>query len=234
MEGFKKIAVDCLAGKLSGTFILRNGLHISSKNFTRNDGSSSQEDEYPYAIYYKNEQYTYTTHGHIYSCRTFKNSDYDIVNFIPDKNIKQENLNIKQENNQIKIDIPEGMEVVQEIVDGEIRIKFVEKKLTYNDILKKLVYTNEEIQGCSSNDNSKSFYKKAEVIRKLTNIRNYLGKPESGKMGYCIIKNGDGKITIINVNGTNPHFVVFKTAEHAKEAINLIGYDKLKCLFESW
>ena len=227
MEGFKKIAVDCLAGKLSGTFILRNGIHISSKDFTRNDGYGSQEDEYPYAIYYKNEQYTYTTHGHIYSCRTFKNSDYDIVNFIPDKNIKQEN-------NQIKINIPAGMEAVQEIVDGEIRIKFVEKKLTYNDIFKNLVYINEEIQGCSSNNNSKSFYKKAEVIRTLTNIRNYFGKPESGKIGYCIVKNSDDKITVTGVHETNPNVVVFRTFEHAKEAINLIGDDKLKYLFEIW
>ena len=229
MEGFKKIAIDCLAGKLSGTFILRNGLHISSKNFTRNDGSSSQEDEYPYAIYYKNEQYTYTTHGHIYSCRTFKNSDYDIVNFIPDKNIKQEN-------NQIKINIPAGMEAVQEIVDGEIRIKFVkkEKKLTYNDIFKILVYANEEIQGCSGNKYSKSFYKKVEIIRKLTNIRNYLGKPESGKMGYCIVNNSDGKITVTGVHETNPNVVVFRTFEHAKEAINLIGDNELKYLFEIW
>ena len=233
MEGFKKIAVDCLDGKLSGTFILRNGIHISSKDFIRNDGSRSQEDEYPYAIYYNNEQYTYTTYGNIYSRRKNSehsehlNSEYDIVSFIPDKNIKQEN-------NQIKINIPEGMEAVQEIVDGEIRIKFVEKKLNYNDIFKTLVYTNEEIQGCSSNNNSKSFYKKAEVIRKLTNIRNYFGKPESGKMGYCIVNNSGGKITITNVNETSPYFVVFKTAEHAKEAINLIGYNELKYLFEIW
>ena len=87
----------------------------------------------------------------------------------------------KIKNNQIKINIPEGMEAVQEIVDGEIRIKFVEKekKLTYNDIFKILVYANEEIQGCSSNNNSKSFYKKAEVIRKLTNIRNYFGNQKA-------------------------------------------------------
>ena len=232
MEGFKKIAVDCLDGKLSGTFILRNGTHISSKDFTRNDGSRSQEEEYPYAIYYKNEQYTYTTYGHIYGRRKNRehlNSEYDIVSFIPDKNMKQEN-------NQIKINIPEGMEAVQEIVDGEIRIKFVEKekKLTYNDILKILVYTNEEIQGCSSNNKSKSFYKKAEVIRKLTNIRNYFGKPESGKMGYCIYNNSDGKITVTGVHETNPNVVVFRTFEHAKEAINLIRDDELKYLFEIW
>ena len=216
MEGFKKIAEDCLAGKLSGTFILQDGSEVNSNHLKRLPQSTSLICSYGLCGWYISDNgKAYGDTGYLY--------ESSIKKFIP---------NMKKE--QIKIDIPVGMEAVQEIVDGEIRIKFVEKKLTYNDIFKKLVYTNEEIQGCSSNDNSKSFYKKAEVIRKLTNIRNYLGKPESGKMGYCIIKNGDGKITIINVNETNPHFVVFKTAEHAKEAINIIGYDKLKCLFEIW
>jgi hypothetical protein len=216
MKDFKQIAEDCLAGKLSGIFILQDGSEVNSNHLKRLNSSKHLICSYGlYGWYISDNGKAYGDTGYLY--------ESSIKKFIP---------NMKKE--QIKIDIPEGMEAVQEIVDGEIRIKFVEKKLTYNDIFKKLVYTNEEIQGCSSNNNSKSFYKKAEVIRKLTNIRNYLGKPESGKMGYCIIKNGDGKITITNVNETNPHFVIFKTAEHAKEAINLIGYDKLKYLFEIW
>lgn len=216
MKDFKQIAEDCLAGKLSGIFILQDGSEVNSNHLKRLNSSKHLICSYGlYGWYISDNGKAYGDTGYLY--------ESSIKKFIP---------NMKKE--QIKIDIPEGMEAVQEIVDGEIRIKFVEKKLTYNDIFKKLVYTNEEIQGCSSNDNSKSFYKKAEVIRKLTNIRNYLGKPESGKMGYCIIKNGTGKITITNVNETNPHFVIFKTAEHAKEAINIIGYDKLKYLFEIW
>lgn len=216
MKDFKQIAEDCLAGKLSGVFILQDGSEVNSNHLKKLNSSKHLICSYGlYGWYISDNGKAYGDTGYLY--------ESSIKKFIP---------NMKKE--QIKIDIPEGMEAVQEIVDGEIRIKFVEKKLTYNDIFKKLVYTNEEIQGCSSNNNSKSFYKKAEVIRKLTNIRNYLGKPESGKMGYCIIKNGNGKITITNVNETNPHFVIFKTAEHAKEAINLIGYDKLKYLFEIW
>lgn len=216
MKDFKQIAEDCLAGKLSGIFILQDGSEVNSNNLKKLNPSKHLICSYGLCGWYISDNgKAYGDTGYLY--------ESSIKKFIP---------NMKKE--QIKIDIPEGMEAVKEIVDGEIRIKFVEKKLTYNDIFKKLVYTNEEIQGCSSNDNSKSFYKKAEVIRKLTNIRNYLGKPESGKMGYCIIKNGTGKITITNVNETNPHFVIFKTAEHAKEAINLIGYDKLKYLFEIW
>lgn len=216
MKDFKQIAEDCLSGKLSGTFILQDGSEVNSNHLKRLPQSTSLICSYGLCGWYISDNgKAYGDTGYLY--------ESSIEKFIP---------NMKKE--QIKIDIPEGMEAVQEIVDGEIRIKFVEKKLTYNDIFKKLVYTNEEIQGCSSNDNSKSFYKKAEVIRKLTNIRNYLGKPESGKMGYCIYNNSDGKITVTGVHETNPNVVVFRTFEHAKEAINLIGYDELKYLFEIW
>lgn len=220
MKDFKQIAEDCLSGKLSGVFILRDGSKVNSNHLKKLNPSKHLMCSYSLGeCWLSDDGNAYGETGYLHKA--------SIINFIPDKNIKQEN-------NQIKINIPEGMEAVQEIVDGEIRIKFVEKKLNYNDIFKTLVYTNEEIQGCSSNNNSKSFYKKAEVIRKLTNIRNYFGKPESGKMGYCIVNNSGGKITITNVNETSPYFVVFKTAEHAKEAINLIGYNELKYLFEIW
>lgn len=53
-------------------------------------------------------------------------------------------------------------------------------------------------------------------------------------MGYCIYNNSDGNITATGVHETNPNVVVFRTFEHAKEAINLIGYDELKYLFEIW
>lgn len=224
MKDFKQIAEDCLSGKLSGVFILRDGSKVNSNHLKKLNPSKHLICSYSLGeCWISDDGNAYGKTGYLH--------EVSIINFIPD-NIQDKN--IKQENNQIKINIPEGMEVVQEIVDGEIRIKFVEKKLTYNDIFKILVYANEEIQGCSGNKYSKSFYKKVEVIRKLTNIRNYLGKPESGKMGYCIIKNGDGKITITNVNETNPNVVVFRTFEHAKEAINLIGDNELKYLFEIW
>lgn len=220
MKDFKQIAEDCLAGKLSGTFILRDGSKVNSNHLKKLNPSKHLMCSYSLGECWLSD------YGNAYGETGYLHK-VSIINFIPDKNIKQEN-------NQIKINIPEGMEAVQEIVDGEIRIKFVEKKLTYNDIFKILVYTNEEIQGCSSNNNSKSFYKKAEVIRKLTNIRNYFGKPESGKMGYCIVNNSDGKITVTGVHEKNPNVVVFRTFEHAKEAINLIGDDELKYLFEIW
>ena len=222
MKDFKQIAEDCLAGKLSGTFILRDGSKVNSNHLKKLNPSKHLMCSYSLGeCWLSDDGNAYGETGYLHKV--------SIINFIPDKNIKQEN-------NQIKINIPAGMEAVQEIVDGEIRIKFVkkEKKLTYNDIFKILVYANEEIQGCSGNKYSKSFYKKVEIIRKLTNIRNYLGKPESGKMGYCIVNNSDGKITVTGVHETNPNVVVFRTFEHAKEAINLIGDNELKYLFEIW
>lgn len=167
MKNFKQIAEDCLSGKLSGTFILRDGSKVNSNHLKKLNPSKHLMCSYSLGeCWLSDDGNAYGETGYLHKA--------SIINFIPDKNIKQEN-------NQIKINIPEGMEAVQEIVDGEIRIKFVEKekKLTYNDIFKILVYANEEIQGCSSNNNSKSFYKKAEVIRKLTNIRNYFGNQKA-------------------------------------------------------
>ena len=222
MVNFKQIAVDCLAGKLSGTFVLRNGIHISSKDFIRNDGSRSQEDEYPYAIYYNNEQYTYTTYGYIYSCRENSehrehlNNEYDIVNFIPDMK------------KQIMIDIPEGMEAIQETVDGEIRIKFVKKEQAYSDIYDSLCDRNEAIDVLGTNDASVAYNKKEKVLRKLINIRNHFGKPQ-GIFGYVLTKSGYP--TLISTSYADTP--VFKTKEDAEKAFRLLG-DEVKYIFEPW
>ena len=222
MKDFKQIAEDCLAGKLSGTFILRDGSKVNSNHLKKLNPSKHLMCSYSLGECWISDN------GNAYGETGYLDT-VSIIHFIPDKNIKQEN-------NKIKINIPEGMEAVQEIVDGEIRIKFVEKKLTYDNIINKLKkdnYVHKRDYGSCSTTNVK-FHKKVNVLRKLTNIRNYFGKPESGKMGYCIVNNSDGKITITGVHETNPNVVVFRTFEHAKEAINLIGEDELKYLFEIW
>lgn len=215
MENFKQIAEDCLAGKLSGTFVLRNGDIIPSKELRRNNNGNMY---YPYILH---DNTYYTKKGYFFhSENTFK---FDIINFIPD---------MKKE--QITIDIPEGMEAVQGIVDGEIRIKFVEKKPTYDEIYKSLYTDDLEIQDQYSsdhNDVSISFHKKVEVLRKLTNIRNYFGKPK-GHYGYDIYPT-DTSYKIGEVNTSYYFMPVFDKREHAEEAIRILG-DELKYLFEPW
>ena len=117
MKDFKQIAEDCLAGKLSGTFILRDGSKVNSNHLKKLNPSKHLMCSYSLGeCWLSDDGNAYGETGYLHKV--------SIINFIPDKNIKQEN-------NQIKINIPEGMKVVQEIIDGEIRIKFVEKKLTY-------------------------------------------------------------------------------------------------------
>ena len=220
MENFKQVAEDCLAGKLSGTFILRCGNTISSKELRRNCEVSVS---YPYIT--RGDIY-YTKEGNFYNSGS--TSRFDIINFIPD---------MKKE--QITINIPEGMKAVQETVDGEIRIKFVENKLTYDDVVNelpdnKLIYYNH----CpKENEIHRTFYKKVEVLRKLTNIRNYFGKPKEGKSGWYINKNEQttpySPYETMLASELYKDFVVFDTKEHAEQAIKMLG-DELKYLFEPW
>lgn len=134
---------------------------------------------------------------------------------------------------QITIDIPEGMEAVQETVNGEIQIKFVEKKLTYEDIENKLsLHTKIQTQYFwDSNVNEYYFSKKVEVLRKLTNIRNYFGKPRRIE-GFCIIPSNNGFKTLPSWNVTESE-ILFAKQEHAQAAIDILG-DELKYLFEPW
>ena len=214
MKNFKQIAEDCLSGKLSGTFILRNGNTIPSKELRRNSVDNT-------SYHYVSHDYTYyTKEGNFYNSGS--TSQFDIINFIPD---------MKKE--QIKIDIPEGMEAVQETVDGEIRIKFVNKKLTYEDIVKgmdpKLCIL--PFATTDSNIVNNAFFGKVNTFHKLTNIRNYFGKPDENKQGWVIEQGGIRK-TMFESKYNNID-IVFANYAHAQEAIRILG-DELKYLFEPW
>ena len=216
MENFKQIAEDCLAGKLSGTFILHNGKEINSEGLIR-----SNSIHFPYTFFDK--PFTYTNNGSIYKGFASPH-ECDIVNFVPD---------MKKE--QIIIDIPEGMQAIQETVDGEIQIKFVKKELTYEDICNTLDPTL-QIHNFScpvTNNENFNFVKKVEVLRKLTNIRNYFGKPENDK-GYGIFYHEYYKKYYVDiVHPFNSVHVRFSTKEHAEQAIKMLG-DEVKYLFEPW
>ena len=109
MENFKQIAEDCLSGKLSGIFVLRDGSKINSNHLKKLNPSKHLMCSYSLGVCYISDNgNAYGETGYLHTV--------SVINFIPD---------LKKE--QIIIDIPEGMEAVQEIVDGEIRIKFVER-----------------------------------------------------------------------------------------------------------
>ena len=150
---------------------------------------------------------------------------------------------------QIKIDIPEGKVPVMEQTEKGVVITWKEKELTYKDIESKIILKNtrdciigytpviEDIKtlNCPHSD----FYKKVEVLRKLTNIRNYFGKPKHFCDGvvikcvnnYCGVETGQFYFDKPDLDSL--HEVVFAKQEHAEQAIKMLG-DKLKYLFEPW
>lgn len=212
MVNFEQIAEDCLAGKLSGRFVCRDGLQISSFTLSRTDNPW-----YPYKLYRTGVLNKEGCTPNIYS-------QNDIIQFIPYQDMKKE---------QITINIPEGMEAVQETVDGEIRIKFVNKKLTLADIPDSISnFCN--AYHYKHDENTSRFYKKVEVIRKLTNICNYFGKP-NGETAWFITRNIENKYICCQcvLRYGSKYNVLFATQKHAQAAIDMLG-DELKYLFEPW
>ena len=213
MKNFKQIAEDCLAGKLSGTFVLRNGkifyskTHLSATSF--------------YALPYCIAGWCYSVVGNCYS-KSLSIRDNDVIDFIPDNMQKK-----------IEIEIPEGKVPAMEQTENGVVITWKEKELTYDDIESKL---NCHIPGYGflPNNTSIPFYKKVEVIRKLTNIRNYFGGDKPTNSWVITI---DSALRPFVIKNPKPYretcFIYFDTQEHAEQAIKMLG-DELKYLFKPW
>ena len=207
MENFKEIAEKCLAGELSGTFVTAFD----------NNWHSSYLQRYAILGHEMPEQYVLGP-GVIYNklgqCESRK--EVRIIDFIPDDMQKQ-----------IKIDIPEGKVPVMEQTEKGVVITWKEHELTYTELLNEFRNNLNCIHTSFVNSASQAFYKKVEVLRKLTNIRNYFGKPTGG-VGYTITQSG-----IVTIATNYKNLPVFIKKEHAEQAIKMLG-DDLKYLFESW
>lgn len=207
MENFKEIAEKCLAGELSGTFVTAFD----------NNWHSSYLQRYAILGHEMPEQYVLGP-GVIYNklgqCESRK--EVKIVNFIPDDMQKQ-----------IKIDVPEGKVPVMEQTEKGVVITWKEHELTYTELINEFRNNLNCIHTSFVNSASQAFYKKVEVLRKLTNIRNYFGKPTGG-VGYTITQSG-----VVAIATDYKNLPVFVKKEHAEQAIKMLG-DDLKYLFESW
>ena len=214
MENFKQIAEDCLAGKLSGTFVLRCGLKIESKCFIRYNVT-----RYPYTFTCCTD--TYTNCGTVFD--DYRESRNDIIDFIPD---------VKK--GQITIDVPEGKVPVMEQTENGVVITWKEKELTYTELMNKFRNNLDCIHVSFINSSSQAFHKKVEVLRKLTNIRNYFGKPKHNTYGHALYYTIERGIhTTPALYPSNDQRIIFDTKEHAEQAIKMLGYE-LKYLFEPW
>ena len=136
---------------------------------------------------------------------------------------------------QIKIDIPEGKVPIVEQTENGVVITWKEE-LTYTELLNEFGNNLNCIHTSFVNLASQAFHKKVEVLRKLTNIRNYFGKPDSYNKGYLVEYSRHDdilKVMPIHTVGDWVYEVIFKEKEHAEQAIKMLG-DELKYLFEPW
>lgn len=143
---------------------------------------------------------------------------------------------------QLKIDIPKGKVPVMEQTENGIVITWKEKELTYTEVYESLQKHGKIIHyipNPEENTVENLFIKKVNALRKLTNIRNYFGKPKHFCDGvvikcvnnYCGVETGQFYFDKPDLD--SPHEVVFEKREHAEQAINMLG-DELKYLFEPW
>ena len=121
MEINKQLFEDVLSGKLKGKFVLRDGEIYYSDDLHRN--YNIFRDTHPYVI----NHLSYTPKGR-YS-EDFTSMLDDIVDFIPEINMKE---------NKLTIEIPEGKIAHVEHVDNKINVTFEDKQLVkivkhYND-----------------------------------------------------------------------------------------------------
>lgn len=217
MKNFKEIADKCLSGKLKGTFKLASGKLVSSDNLEKRP--IDPRCTYQYQMYVNGVPILYNIHGTLF---TLRSDLLDVIDFIPNNMMQK----------KIEIDIPEGKVPVMEQTEKGVVITWKEKELTYTDLYNEFRNNLECIHSSLINSSSQAFYKKVEVLSKLTNIRNYFGKPDSDS-GYII----HPFINTITINKVTPKSfyadVIFAKKEHAEQAIRMLG-DELKYLFEPW
>ena len=221
MKNFKEIAEKCLAGELSGTFVTAFGNNWHS-NYLQRHTILGHEMPVQYVL---GPGVIYNEIGQCESREKVR-----IIDFIPD--------NMQE---QIKIDIPEGKVPVMEQTENGVVITWKEKELIYDDILESM---NPKLHILpfstpDSNPINDAFFDKVNILRKLTNIRNYFGKPKYFRDGvvikcinsYCGVETGQFYFDKPDLD--NLHEVVFAKQEHAEQAIKMLG-DELKYLFEPW
>lgn len=151
--------------------------------------------------------------------------------------------------NEIKIDVPEGMEAYLE--NSTVKFKPIKKKLTYNDIAKELfknkkTYYSDIFCNIRFIDKAESSYndinncisekqlKKLLAINQLMNVAKYLNNGwqpnwnNNDEAKYFILIDYNSKI-IVDCNTCYVYnFIYFKSKELAKQAINILGEETIK------
>ena len=245
MEINKQLFEDVLSGKLKGKFVLRNKQIIKSNTLKR-----SSEDNFPYKILIKYDNGTsdYGTYKSNGNFETINTSHFDIIDFIPDTNMKE---------NELTIEIPNGKIVDWDESKKQNKIVLKDKQLTYEDICGKL-FKNKDIfyiqaDGCIESTpyfNIKShIYDKTNATtehqlecilakNQLATVAKYLNdvwKPNNGDHVFYLTCCWDfenkpyvGEYCF----GTGENLTIFKTQKDAAQAIEILGEETVKLALE--
>lgn len=237
MEINKRLFEDVLSGKLKGTFVLRNGNKIKSSELEIHPNANVCY--YPISL----NGIWYTFRGGLHLT---KSSDMDIINFISDTNMKE---------NELTIEIPEGKEVDWDESKKQNKIVLKDKQLTYGEVCRKLFGNQDhyliesngsiEIAGlyrCACEPNASEDRHQLECIlakNKLTNVAKYVNdgwKPNlKTDWGYVLQLDYANIIIITKMAVKCPHSsgkVVFKSEELAQQAIEILGKETIKFALE--
>ena len=248
MEINKQLFEDVLSGKLKGTFVLRNKQIVKSNTLKR-----SSNVNFPYAILieFDNGTTDYGTFKNNGDFETFSISYFDIVDFKPETNMKE---------NELTIEIPDGKIVDWDKSKKQNKIVLKDKQLTYEEICEKLFsksgtyyYVNNHgnISTASSmcnpyisNPNSATTEHQLECIlakNKLATVAKYLNngwKPSKTDLGhfdaYVLYatpnKDHIGYVKITDcAHNSN---VLFKSKELAQQAVEILGEETVKLALE--
>ena len=229
----KQLFEDVLSGKLKGTFVMRNGNTYFSSSLRRN--YNIFRDTHPYKI----NLLSYTPEGRYSEDVTQFSTDIDIVKFIPDTDMKE---------NELTIEIPDGKIVDWEESKKQNKIVLKDKQLTYDDVCKKLFngdtyYTGANGEICSTgvtqyvnqyitDSNNATTKHQLECIlakNKLANVAKYLNdgwKPNKGDHVFYLTCYDDfeNKVYVGGYYfGGGENLILFKTQKVAQQAIEILG-----------
>ena len=243
MEINKQLFEDILSGKLKGTFVLRNGETYFSDGLCRN--YSKLKFTHPYVVGFK----SYTPKG-IFDFNMHDKGAFDIIDFIPNTNMKE---------NELTIEIPDGKMVDWKESEKQNKIVLKDKQLTYEDVCKKLFngetyYINTSGKICSSNiikyvtdpnsvqyitdPNNATTEHQLECIlakNKLANVAKYLNdgwKPNKGDFVFFLTLWEYLSVGMYHFENYGNQ-IIFKNREVAQQAVEILGEETVKLALES-
>jgi len=231
----KQLFEDVLAGKLKGTFVLRNGFKCNSDELSRckSDGCNNT---YLYCL----NEYSYTQFGYYFDSNIRK-SNVDIIDFIPDTDMKE---------GELTVEIPEGKIVDWEESKKQNKIVLKDKQLTYEDVCEKLfkndhyiiAWEGYPIKCCgaiykASNATTEHQLECILSKNKLATVAKYLNegwKPDKDSDIYYI-NNYHGNLVIYFIKeecSACSGQTIFKSKELAQQAIEILGEETIKLALE--